>query len=49
MTSCSGSATRGGGDGSAVTETVSVTADPSPPARVALPEQLVISKDRYGR
>jgi DtxR family transcriptional regulator, Mn-dependent transcriptional regulator len=30
-------------------ETVSVTADPSPPARVALPEQLVISKDRYGR
>jgi DtxR family Mn-dependent transcriptional regulator len=30
-------------------ETVSVTADPSPPQRVALPEQLVISKDRYGR
>jgi DtxR family transcriptional regulator, Mn-dependent transcriptional regulator len=30
-------------------ETVSVTADPSPPPRVALPEQLVISKDRYGR
>jgi DtxR family Mn-dependent transcriptional regulator len=30
-------------------ETVSVHADPSPPPRVALPEQLVISKDRYGR
>jgi DtxR family transcriptional regulator, iron-dependent repressor len=30
-------------------ETVSVRADPSPPPRVALPEQLVISKDRYGR
>jgi DtxR family transcriptional regulator, Mn-dependent transcriptional regulator len=30
-------------------ETVSVSADPSPPQRVALPEQLVISKDRYGR
>jgi DtxR family transcriptional regulator, Mn-dependent transcriptional regulator len=30
-------------------ETVSVTADPSPPPRVALPEQLVIYKDRYGR
>jgi DtxR family transcriptional regulator, iron-dependent repressor len=30
-------------------ETVSVTADPSPPPRVALPESLVISKDRYGR
>ena len=30
-------------------ETVSVLADPSPPARTALPEQLVISKDRYGR
>jgi DtxR family Mn-dependent transcriptional regulator len=30
-------------------ETVSVVADPSPPPRVALPEQLVISKDRYGR
>jgi hypothetical protein len=24
-------------------------ADPSPPPRTALPEQLVISKDRYGR
>ena len=32
-----------------VAETVSVVADPSPPPRVALPEQLVISKDRYGR
>src|SRR3712207_2876492 len=32
-----------------VAETVSVMADPSPPPRVALPEQLVISKDRYGR
>jgi len=32
-----------------VAETVSVIADPSPPPRVALPEQLVISKDRYGR
>jgi DtxR family Mn-dependent transcriptional regulator len=32
-----------------VAETVSVVADPSPPPRVALPEQLVLSKDRYGR
>jgi DtxR family Mn-dependent transcriptional regulator len=32
-----------------IAETVSVVADPSPPARVALPEQLVISRDRYGR
>jgi DtxR family transcriptional regulator, Mn-dependent transcriptional regulator len=32
-----------------VAETVSVIADPSPPARVALPEQLVLSRDRYGR
>ena len=32
-----------------VSETVSVVADPSPPPRVALPEQLVLSKDRYGR
>ena len=32
-----------------VAETVSVIADPSPPPRVALPDQLVISKDRYGR
>jgi DtxR family Mn-dependent transcriptional regulator len=32
-----------------VAETVSVTADPSPPPRVALPGQLVLAKDRYGR
>jgi DtxR family transcriptional regulator, Mn-dependent transcriptional regulator len=32
-----------------VAETVSVVADPSPPVRTALPEQLVLSKDRYGR
>jgi DtxR family Mn-dependent transcriptional regulator len=32
-----------------LSETVSVMADPSPPPRTALPEQLVISKDRYGR
>jgi DtxR family Mn-dependent transcriptional regulator len=32
-----------------VAETVSVLADPSPPARTALPEQLVLAKDRYGR
>jgi DtxR family transcriptional regulator, Mn-dependent transcriptional regulator len=32
-----------------VAETVSVLADPSPPVRTALPEQLVLSKDRYGR
>jgi DtxR family Mn-dependent transcriptional regulator len=32
-----------------VAETVAVTADPSPPPRTALPEQLVLSKDRYGR
>jgi len=32
-----------------VAETVSVIADPSPPPRTALPEQLVLSKDRYGR
>jgi DtxR family transcriptional regulator, Mn-dependent transcriptional regulator len=32
-----------------VAETVSVTADPSPPARVALPEQLVLGEQRYGR
>jgi DtxR family Mn-dependent transcriptional regulator len=30
-------------------ETVSVLADPSPPPRVALPEQLVVAKERYGR
>ena len=34
---------------STVAETVSVVADPSPPPRVALPEQLVLSRDRYGR
>lgn len=32
-----------------VAETVSVLADPSPPPRVALPEQLVLGRDRYGR
>lgn len=32
-----------------VAETISVTADPSPPPRTALPEQLVIAKERYGR
>jgi len=31
-----------------VAETVSVIADPSPPPRVALPERLVLSKDRWG-
>ena len=31
-----------------VAETVSVTADPSPPSRIALPEQLVLA-GRYGR
>jgi DtxR family transcriptional regulator, Mn-dependent transcriptional regulator len=41
------------GDSHAVTrsvaETVSVAADPSPPPRTALPEQLVLGKERYGR
>lgn len=32
-----------------VSETISVIADPSPPPRTALPEQLVLAKDRYGR
>ena len=32
-----------------VAETVSVKADPSPPSRPPLPEQLVLSSDRYGR
>ena len=32
-----------------VAETVSVWADPAPPARPPLPEQLVVSADRYGR
>ena len=32
-----------------VAETVSVLADPSPPPRIALPDQLVLGRDRYGR
>jgi DtxR family Mn-dependent transcriptional regulator len=32
-----------------VAETVSVRANPAPPARAALPEQLELSSDRYGR
>jgi DtxR family Mn-dependent transcriptional regulator len=32
-----------------VAETVSVAADPSPPPRTALPDQLVLAKERYGR
>jgi DtxR family transcriptional regulator, iron-dependent repressor len=32
-----------------VAETVSVRADPSPAPRTALPEQLVLGKERYGR
>ncbi|MGH2916058.1 MAG: metal-dependent transcriptional regulator [Solirubrobacteraceae bacterium] len=32
-----------------VAETVSVLADPSPPPRTALPEQLVLGTQRYGR
>jgi DtxR family transcriptional regulator, iron-dependent repressor len=32
-----------------VAETVSVLADPSPPPRIALPEQLVLGHERYGR
>jgi DtxR family Mn-dependent transcriptional regulator len=32
-----------------VAETVSVIADPSPPPRVALPGQLVLGRERYGR
>jgi DtxR family Mn-dependent transcriptional regulator len=32
-----------------VAETVSVRADPSPPPRAPLPEQLELSSDRYGR
>jgi DtxR family transcriptional regulator, iron-dependent repressor len=34
---------------SSVAETVSVTADPSPPVRTALPDQLVLGRERYGR
>jgi DtxR family Mn-dependent transcriptional regulator len=32
-----------------VAETVSVRADPAPPPRPPLPEQLELSSDRYGR
>jgi len=32
-----------------VAETVSVRADPAPPPRATIPEQLVLSNDRYGR
>src|SRR5580704_12400527 len=32
-----------------VAETVSVVADPSPPQRTALPEQLVLGQQRYGK
>jgi DtxR family transcriptional regulator, Mn-dependent transcriptional regulator len=32
-----------------VADTVSVVADPSPPPRTALPESLVLAKERYGR
>jgi DtxR family Mn-dependent transcriptional regulator len=32
-----------------VAETVSVLAQPSPPPRIALPEQLVLGRERYGR
>jgi DtxR family Mn-dependent transcriptional regulator len=32
-----------------VAETVSVLADPSPPARTALPDQLVLAQEKYGR
>ncbi|MGI8428741.1 MAG: metal-dependent transcriptional regulator [Solirubrobacteraceae bacterium] len=32
-----------------VAETVSVLATPSPPPRIALPEQLVLGRERYGR
>ncbi len=35
--------------GRSIAETVSVIADPAPPPRVALPEQLVLAKERYGR
>ncbi|HEY5976291.1 MAG TPA: metal-dependent transcriptional regulator [Solirubrobacterales bacterium] len=34
---------------SSVAETVSVRADPAPAPRAAIPEQLVLSSDRYGR
>ncbi|MGI8592901.1 MAG: metal-dependent transcriptional regulator [Solirubrobacteraceae bacterium] len=32
-----------------VAQTVSVTADPSPPPRTVLPEQLVLGRERYGK
>jgi DtxR family Mn-dependent transcriptional regulator len=32
-----------------VAETVSVSADPSPPQRTALPDQLVLGRERYGK
>jgi DtxR family transcriptional regulator, Mn-dependent transcriptional regulator len=32
-----------------VAETVSVVAEPSPPPRTALPDQLVLGRERYGR
>ena len=32
-----------------VAETISVLADPSPPPRTALPDQLVLGRERYGR
>ncbi len=32
-----------------VAETISVAADPSPPPRTALPQQLVLAQQRYGR
>jgi DtxR family Mn-dependent transcriptional regulator len=32
-----------------VAETVSVRANPAPAPRAAIPEQLVLSNDRYGR
>lgn len=32
-----------------VAETVSVRADPAPPPRTTIPEQLILSRDRYGR
>jgi DtxR family Mn-dependent transcriptional regulator len=40
---------RGASVTSSVAETVSVLADPSPPPRTALPEQLVLGRERYGR
>jgi DtxR family Mn-dependent transcriptional regulator len=43
----------GGGERCAVTasvaQTVSVIADPAPPPRVTLPDQLVLGRERYGR